>query len=89
MAEQDYWLRPQFAVMRLAYARERGMAADVGVVVRGKTLWQLQQACLTDSEALQQVLQLNRMLLDFYVPQGIQSRQIWQQMQQLPRWLSL
>ena len=89
VAEQDYWLRPQFAVMRLAYARERGMAADLGVVVRGKTLWQLQQACLTDSEALQQVLQLNRMLLDFYVPQGIQSRQIWQQMQQLPRWLSL
>ena len=88
--EQDYWVRPQFPIMRLVEARERGVATDVGVVVSGKTLKQLQQACLNESsDVLQQVLQLNRMLLDFYVPQGIQMRQVLQQMQQLPRWLPL
>ena len=86
VAEHYYWLRPQSFATPLTAAWYDAPQAE-GVAIRGQTLVQLHQANLHQSEVLQQVLQLNRMLLQFYVPQGLHSRMVWQQIQQLPNWV--
>ena len=76
--QQRYYLAPQQVVEPLSAA---GAGAIEGVTVDGGTLIGLREGRFYSGKHLQQALQLNRMLLDFYLPQGITSRQVLQQMQ--------
>ncbi|WP_373740103.1 DNA repair protein RecO [Neisseria sp.] len=78
-AGRQYWLRPEHAAEPLDTAVLR--PDSHGIAVSGETLVQLREAHFTEPAALQQALRLNRMLLDFLLPEGIKSRQVLQQMQ--------
>ncbi len=73
-----YWLAPQQPVQVFSAALAENGA---GMAVDGATLISLREGRFSSSAHLQQALQLNRLLIDFYLPQGIQSRRILQQMQ--------
>ena len=78
IGEQRYWLAPQQPVQTYsATIAETG----VGMAVDGETLISLREGRFHSGNHLQQALQLNRLLIDFYLPQGIKSRQVLQQMQ--------
>ena len=77
IAEQRYWLAPQQPVQ----AYSAGAEGSVGMAVDGETLISLREGRFHNGNHLQQALQLNRLLIDFYLPQGIKSRQVLQQMQ--------
>ena len=78
-ADKKYRLAPQQAVQAVGAADNA--AEGQAVLVDGATLAALRQGRFDSGGALQQALQLNRLLLDFHLPQGIQSRRILQQMQ--------
>lgn len=73
--EARYWLRPEHAPLRL-------LTPDTpvgGIAVSGRTLHALAGQSAHDALTAQEALQLNRMLLDFRLPEGIHSRRILQQ----------
>lgn len=78
-AEQRYWLRAEHAPQALpAQARP----PTEGMAVHGHTLLALGRQDWSHPDAAGAALQLNRMLLDFRLPEGIKSRQVLQQLQQ-------
>ena len=81
--DETYWLRPQDAVWPLASVAAAERQAQQGVAVAGETLIQLREGEFSDGDSLQQALGITRMLLDFHIPEGIKSRQVLQQLQQL------
>lgn len=82
-ADARYWMRPEHAPLPLAAAQTPPGAE--GVEVYGHTLQALAQNQWAHSESARQALHLNRMMLDFRLPEGIKSRQI---LRQLPQWAS-
>ncbi|WP_416191074.1 DNA repair protein RecO [Neisseria sp. CCUG12390] len=78
-AERQYRLRPEDALVPLAQAD--GLQAG-GIAVNGNTLVQLREGTFSDGQSLQEALKINRLLLDFRIPEGIKSRQVLQQLQQ-------
>lgn len=81
-AETRYWIRAEHAPLPLANAQ--GLPAEAGVAVSGATLLALHAHALADNNRIQQeALHLTRFLLDFRLPEGIRSRRILQQLQQL------
>ncbi|WP_274571068.1 DNA repair protein RecO [Neisseria leonii] len=55
---------------------------DNGVVVDGTVLLALQQGKWSDGADLQQALRLTRLFIDYYLPQGVHSRRVLQQMRE-------
>lgn len=53
-----------------------------GLLIQGHHLTDLKTGEFRSPESMQQALRITRLLLDFYLPQGIRSRQIMQQVQQ-------
>ncbi len=81
-SEQDYWLRPEHPVLPLAQAQLLAGDEAMGVVVSGSTLCALDSGCFASGKSLQEALKINRLLLNFRIPEGIRSRQVLQQLQQ-------
>ena len=81
-AEKQYWLRPEHSVLPLDQAAELLPHESHGAAVSGSVLASLGGGGFADGEALQQALKITRMLLDFRLPDGIQSRRVLQQLQQ-------
>ena len=80
--EAQYWLRPEEALLPLAEANGLGNQQQSGIAVDGSSLIQLRQGEFADGVSLQQALKINRLLIDFRIPEGIKSRQVLQQLQQ-------
>ncbi len=77
VAERQYFVQPEYP---LAPA---GQSADnTGITVSGAALLALHSGSLQEHAHLQEILRLNRLLLDFRLPEGIKSRQVLQQIQQ-------
>lgn len=76
-----YWLRPEEAVMPLALANRLDVHRSRGIVVAGQTLLDLHSGDFGSGESLQEALRVNRLLMDFRIPEGIKSRQVLQQLQ--------
>ena len=81
LADAWYWMQVEAAPQRLSQAPDSELAT--GVAVRGSTLQQMHTGQLAGEAALQEALKLNRMLLDFRLPE-IHSRRIARQLQQWP-----
>ncbi|MCF7521201.1 DNA repair protein RecO [Neisseria sp. ZJ106] len=81
--EMQYWLRPEEAVMPLALAHRLDVHRSRGLVVAGEALIALREKHFATGNSLQQALRITRFLLDFRIPEGIKSRQVLQQLQQL------
>lgn len=79
-AGQPYWLSPQHPVMPMRQVNA-AVLSEGGIAVDGDVLAQLDAGVFASGTALQQALQITRMFLDFYLPAGIKSRQVLQQMQ--------
>ncbi|WP_193004259.1 DNA repair protein RecO [Neisseria yangbaofengii] len=77
-----YWLRPEEALLPLTEADGSGSQQKSGIAVNGSSLIQLCQGKFSDGVSLQQALKINRLLIDFHIPEGIKSRQVLQQLQQ-------
>lgn len=54
-------------------------------VIDGATLQQMAQATLTRQSNLQEAFAVTKMLIDFYLPQGIKSREVLQQLAAIKR----
>lgn len=81
-ADRRYWLTPEHAVLPLERLPELPQRErQPGIAVNGNVLMQLHSGDFADSAALQQALRITRLLLDFYLPEGIKSRQVLQQVQ--------
>ncbi|MFV2028830.1 DNA repair protein RecO [Neisseria sp. S1] len=80
-AEAVYWMRPQSPPLLFAHASGLDVAEAPGVAAKGAVLDELRLGAFTSGENMSQALGLTRMLLDFYLPEGIRSRMILQQMQ--------
>ncbi|MDO4693515.1 MAG: DNA repair protein RecO [Eikenella sp.] len=76
VAERHYYVQPEQPV----WPRQAG--GNEGLAVSGAALQALAGRRLSDAAHLQEVLRLNRLLLDFRLPEGIKSRQVLQQLQQ-------
>lgn len=72
-----YWLQPEHTPQRLMLGPA---PSEYGICVSGQTLHALAHNQWPAGTAAQ-ALRLNRMLLDFRLPEGIKSRQILQQLQ--------
>lgn len=83
VCHERYWLRAEHAPVLLMQAQQLS-AQEKGIVVHGHTLNALSnQSLASQPEWHQEALRLTRMLLDFRLPDGILSRQILKQLQQL------
>lgn len=80
--DAQYWLHPEEALLPLADAGVSGNRQQGGIAVKGSSLIQLHQGGFSDGMGLQQALKINRLLIDFHIPEGIKSRQVLQQLQQ-------
>ncbi|UOO82716.1 DNA repair protein RecO [Uruburuella testudinis] len=76
-----YWMRPQAQALRFDQASGLAATEAGGVAVSGACLHELHSGVFSSGGNMQQALQLTRMLLDFYLPEGIKSRQVLQQLQ--------
>lgn len=80
--EQRYWLGPEHPPVLLAKANHA--SHEQGVVVSGHTLLALNSKTLSDTPEWQaEAIRLTRMMLDFRLPEGILSRRVLRQLQQL------
>lgn len=83
-AEKNYYLSPE--QLPELVTEDEGMTHSYGqlrLCVRGSTLLDLHNQTLHHHDGLTEALQLNRMLLDYYLPDGIQSRKILQQLNRM------
>lgn len=78
-AHQHYRIRPEYP----AEITTPEQITPNSIIVSGSLLQALGNNTLTPQHNLHQALQLNRLLLNHQLPQGIKSRQIQQQLQQL------
>lgn len=76
VAEHTYRVQPEQPIW------PQQQAGGEGVAVSGAALQALADRRLSDPAHLQEILRLNRLLLDFRLPEGIKSRQVLQQLQQ-------
>lgn len=79
LADVRYFVRPEHPLLPAAGA---GQAETAGETVGGAALLALRDGCLEEAAHLQDILRLNRLLLDFCLPAGIKSRQVLQQIRQ-------
>ena len=56
-----------------------------GIIVPGSLLRQLAAGEFADGDALQQAVRLTRLLIDFRLPEGVASRRVLQQLQDMRR----
>ena len=56
-----------------------------GIIVPGSLLRQLVAGEFADGDALQQAVRLTRLLIDFRLPEGVASRRVLQQLQDMRR----
>ncbi|MDO4641579.1 MAG: DNA repair protein RecO [Neisseria sp.] len=78
---QIYWLGAEQGAVLLDGNDRLSERNNLGVVISGNVLIQLDNGKFDNGEDLQQALKLTRMLIDFHLPNGIKSRQVLQQMQ--------
>ncbi|STZ75599.1 DNA repair protein RecO [Bergeriella denitrificans] len=78
--EQHYRIAPQEPPHAVSDTADN---APDGLTVSGETLLQLHEGRFSDGQSLQQALHITRLLLDFHLPEGIQSRQVLRQLRQL------
>ncbi|MDO4997687.1 MAG: DNA repair protein RecO [Neisseria sp.] len=84
-ANADYWVQAEHVPVlfdKLQYEPAKGLK------VRGKTLLAMANNDWQDGEVLAEALQLNRLFLDFYLPEGIKTRQVLQQLNALKQQFS-
>lgn len=81
-AQRSYWLRPEHTPWLLSET-STPLPHESGLIIHGQTLHALAQQHLSQPQEQNEALRLTRMLLDFRLPQGIHSRRILQQLQQL------
>ena len=80
-ADERYWLRPEHPPLPLAHAQALPQAD--GIAVHGHTLHALNGQPWPHAGAAIEALRLNRLLLDFRLPEGIHARRVLQQLQQM------
>ncbi|XXQ68625.1 DNA repair protein RecO [Neisseriaceae bacterium B1] len=80
-AEKHYFIKPEHAAKIVA----PNYTSPAGVTVSGSLLQQLNAQQLSPQSELTQALALTRLLLDFHIPNGIKSRQILQQLNEMKK----
>lgn len=78
---QRYWLRPEHPPLLLS--QHQPQQQENGLIITGQTLQALVQQTLQHPQEQNEALRLTRMLLDFRLPEGIHSRNILKQLQQI------
>lgn len=76
---QNYLMRPE-SLPKLWHNEQVPFGA---VVISGASLWALQNGIFTDEGIRKELLQLNRMLLSFRLPEGLSSRRLMKQIQEI------
>lgn len=76
-----YFIQPEHAAKLV----DADFASPTGVTISGCLLQQLDSQQLNPQSGLPQVLALTRLLLDFYLPNDIKSRQVMQQLHEMKK----
>lgn len=80
-AENYYFIQPEHAAKMVAPHH----SSPTGMTISGSLLQQLDQQQLTTQSELPQALALTRLLLDYHIPNGIKSRHIMQQLNEIKK----
>lgn len=83
-----YWMRPENAPMKVG-SDARVNHLREAVQVSGATLMALQGQVAWNEQSHKQALRLNRSLIQFRLPHGLQSREVLQQLQEWKHTLNL
>lgn len=76
-----YWVAPEIAVQKV----DADLMSPLGITVSGSLLQDLAQQQLNLQSDLNHALRLTRLLIDHYLPNGLASRQVLQQLQDMKR----